>query len=55
MDTIGVRAVAGGRNGKIVHRDSDAIVELQVALRAVLDRDPGHRYVEATVESNRLH
>lgn len=50
MNPISIRAIAWGRGSEIVNRNSDAIVELQVALRAVLDSYARHRHVEASIE-----
>lgn len=54
MNPISVGAITGRRNTEIVHGNSDAVVELQMALRAILDSYTGYRYIEASVESKRL-
>lgn len=54
MNPISVGAITGRRNTEIVHGNSDAVVELQMALGAILDCYTGYRYIEASVESKRL-
>lgn len=54
VDAVGVDAVAGGGDGHVEDLHAGAVVELEVALRAVLDGDAGHRHAHAAVESQRL-
>jgi hypothetical protein len=51
---VGVGTVLGGRDGQVVDHDALAAVELEVALRAVHDRDPSYRDIGAAIEPQRL-
>lgn len=54
MDSVGVGAVSGRRDGDVLHLDASGAVELEVALRAVGDPDVSHANIEAVVKPYQL-
>lgn len=54
MNAICIGAVCRRGDAEVVHRDSNAVVKLQMALRAVLDRYASYRHVETPIESKCL-
>lgn len=54
MNPIGVGAVPRRGGAEIVHRDSNAVVKLQMALRAVLNCYSSYCYIETSIESKCL-
>lgn len=54
MNSIGIGAVPRRRGPEVENRDPDAVVELQMALRAVLDSYSSYCYIETSIESKCL-
>ena len=54
MDSVSVGTVSRGRDGDTEDLNIMAAVELEMALRRVLNRDAGHRYIGAPIEPHGL-